>query len=65
MSIALMVQAVVCHEDGFHDASLPHGYDREISHVQVDRHGHQARITLALHDLLRLDFSRLRDVQFR
>ena len=63
--IAVLVKPMIGDKDGFNDTLiLAHTYHGEISHVQVDGHRHQVRITPALHDLFGLDLFRLGNVQF-
>src|SRR5260221_377136 len=62
--IAVRVQAVIGHEHRLDDrAMLPRRDHREVFDIEIDRHGHQVGILLALHHLLGCDLPDLGDMQ--
>jgi hypothetical protein len=63
--IAVSVQAMITHKHYLDDlAMLPDRDHRQILDIEVDPHGDQVRIVLALHHLAGFDLFHLGDVQF-
>ncbi len=63
--IAVRVQAMIAHKHRLDDlAMLPHREHRQMLDIEVDPHGDQIRVVLALHHLAGLDLFHLGDMQF-
>src|SRR6266516_8186405 len=64
MPIAVSVQTMIGHKDGFHDdPALANRHDRQIAHIEINRHSHQVGVLLALYDLAGFDPPDLGDMQ--
>ena len=63
VSVAVSIQAPIRDEHRFENPTmLSDGDDGQIAYVEVDSHGHQVWIMLALHDLFGFDLFGLREV---